>query len=159
MSHSTIMPGSNKQEWAPTVDKAREIAEKAKETAASVGELASDAATAVGAMASKAACDAGSMASQAACDVGKKADNLAASAGAGLHQWGESLRRNAPHESVLGSASQAVAQSVKDGGDYLEHAKLSGITEDIAQVVRRNPIPAVLIAIGLGWFVAHKLRT
>lgn len=158
MSHSTVMPNSNKQEWAPTVDKAREVAERAKETAASVGELASDAATAVGAMASKAACDAGSMASQAACDVGNKADNMAASAGAGIHQWGESLSKNAPHGSVLGSASQAVAQSVKDGGDYLEHAKLSGITEDIAHVVRRNPIPAVLIAIGLGWFVAHKLR-
>lgn len=152
------MPGSNKQEWAPTIDKAREVADKAKETAASVGEMASDAATAVGAMASKAACDAGSMASQAAYDVGKKADNLAASAGAGIHQWGESLGNNAPHGSVLGSASQAVAQSVKDGGDYLEHAKLSGITEDLAHVVRRNPIPAVLIAVGLGWFVARTLR-
>ena len=159
MSHSTIMPGSNKQEWAPTVDKAREIAEKAKETAASVGELASDVATAVGAMASKAACDASSIASQAACDVGKKADDLTASAGAGIQQWGDMLSKNAPHGNVLGSASQVVAQSVKDGGDYLEHAKLSGITEDIAQLVRRNPLPAVLIALGVGWFVAHKRRT
>jgi len=158
MSHSTVMPSSNKQEWAPTVDKAREVADKAKETAASVGELASDAATAVGAMASKAACDASSMASQAACDVGKRADSLTASAGAGIHQWGDTLSKNAPRESLLGSASQAVAQSVKDGGDYLEHAKLSGITEDIAQLVRRNPIPAILIAVGLGWFVAHKLK-
>lgn len=160
MSHSTVMPSSNKQEWAPTVDKAKKVADKAKETAASVGELASDAVAAVGTIASKAASDAGSMASQAACDVGKKADNLTASAGAGIHQWGDSLSKNAPpHGSVLGSASQAVAQSVKDGGDYLEHAKLSGMTEDIAQVVRRNPIPAVLIAIGLGWFAAHKLRS
>jgi hypothetical protein len=123
-----------------------------------VGELAGDVATAVGAMASKAACDASSMASQAACDVGKKADNLTASAGAGIQQWGDMLSKNAPHESVLGSASQAVAKSVKDGGDYLEHAKLSGITEDIAHLVRRNPIPAVMIALGLGWLAAHKLR-
>jgi hypothetical protein len=56
------------------------------------------------------------------------------------------------------SRNRPVAKSVKDGGDYLEHAKLSGVTEDIAQLVRRNPIPAVLIAIGLGWFAAHKLR-
>ena len=157
MSNSIMMPISNKQEWTPTVDKAKEVADKVKETAASVGELASDAASAVGAMASKAACDAGSMASQAACDVGKKADSLTASAGAGIQQWGDRLSKNASHEGVLGSASQAVAKAVKDGGEYLEDAKLSGITEDIAQLVRRNPIQAVLIAIGLGWFVGRKL--
>ena len=159
MSNSTMMPSGNKQEWAPTVDKAKEVADKAKQTAASVGELASDAASAVGAMASQAACDAGSMASQAACDVGKKADNLTASAGVGIQQWGDRLSKNAPHEGVLGSASQAFAKTIKDGGEYLEDAKLSGITEDIAQLVRRNPIPAVLIALGLGWFAAHKLRS
>lgn len=159
MSNSTLMPIGNKQEWTPTVDKAREVAEKAKDTAASVGELASDAASAVGAMAGKAACDAGSMASQAACDFGKKADNLTASAGAGIQQWGDRLSKNAPHEGVLGSASQAVAKAVKDGGEYLEDAKLSGITEDIAKLVRKNPIQAVLIAIGLGWFAANKLRS
>ena len=159
MSNSTTMPSGNKQEWAPTADKAKEVADKARDTAASVGELASDAASAVGAMASKAACDAGSMASQAACDVGKKADSLTANAGAGIQQWGDRLSKNAPHEGVLGSASQAFAKTVKDGGEYLEDAKLSGITEDIAQLVRRNPIPAVLIALGLGWFAAHKLRS
>ena len=159
MSNSTMMSTGNKQEWAPTVDKAKEVADKAKDTAASVGELASDAASAVGAMASKAACDAGSMASQAACDVGKRADNLTASAGAGIQQWGDRLGKNAPHEGVLGSASQAVAKAVKDGGEYLEDAKLSGLTEDIAKLVRKNPIQAVLIAIGLGWFAASKLRS
>lgn len=159
MSNTTTMPSGNRQEWTPTVDKAKEVADKARDTAASVGELASDAASAVGAMASKAACDAGSMASQAACDVGKKADSLTANAGAGIQQWGDRLSKNAPHEGVLGSASQAFAKTVKDGGEYLEDAKLSGITEDIAQLVRRNPIPAVLIALGLGWFAAHKLRS
>ena len=157
MSNSTMMPTGNRQEWAPTIDKAKEVADKAKETAASVGELASNAASAVGAMASQAACDAGAMASQAACDVGKKADNLTASAGVGIQQWGDRLSKNVPHDGVLGSASQAFAKTIKDGGEYLEDAKLSGMTEDLAQLVRRNPIPAVLIALGLGWFVGRKM--
>ena len=152
MSNSTMMPSGNKQEWAPTVD-------KAKQAAASVGELASDAACAVGAMASQAACDASSMASQAACDVGKKADDLTASAGVGIQSLGDRLSKNVPSAGVLGSASQAVAKAVKDGGEYLEDAKLSGLTEDIAKLVRKNPIQAVLIAIGLGWFAASKLRS
>ena len=141
MSNSTLTPCVNNDEWT-------QAAGKAQEAAASVGEMASHAGSAVGAMAN-----------QAACDVGKKADELTASAGAGIQQWGDRLSKNAPHSGVLGNASQAIARTVKDGGEYLEDAKLSGITEDIAQLVRRNPIPAVLIALGLGWFAAHKLRS
>ena len=117
MSNTTMMPSANKQEWAPTYDKAKEAADKTKEAAASVGELASDAACAVGAMASQAACDAGAMASQAACDVGKKADNLTASAGVGIQQWGDRLSKNAPHDGVVGSASQAFAKTIREGGE------------------------------------------
>lgn len=140
MSNSTL--ASNvKEDWNQATNKAREAA-------ASVGE-----------MASQAACAVGSMASHAACDVGKKADDLTASAGIGIQELGDRLSKNTPHSGVLGSASQAVARSVKDGGEYLEGAKLSGMTEDFAQLIRKNPLPAVFIALGLGWFVARKLRS
>lgn len=141
MSSATLATNVNKQEWAQATD-------KAKEAAASVGEMASHAGSAVGAMAS-----------QAACDVGRKADDLTVSAGIGIQGLGDRLSKSAPQTGVLGSASQAVARTVKDGGEYLEGAKLSGMTEDVAQLIRRNPIPSVLIGIGLGWFVARKLRS
>ena len=128
MSSATLATNA-KEEWNQATNKAREVA-------ASVGE----------------------MASQAACDVGKRADDLTVSAGIGIQEFGERLSKNAPHAGVLGSASQAVARSVKDGGEYLEGAKFTGLTEDVEMLIRRNPIPSVLIAIGLGWFVAHKLR-
>ena len=139
MANATLNSNKN-DEWT-------QAAGKARDATASVGEMASHAVSAVGAMAS-----------QAACDVGKRADDLTASAGAGIQGLGEKFGKNAPHTGMLGDASQAVARSVKEGGQYLEGAKLSGITEDIAHVIRRNPIPAVLIAIGLGWFVASKLK-
>ena len=140
MSNSTL--ASNvKEDW-------NQAANKAREAAAGVGE-----------MASQAACAVGSMASHAACDVGKKADDLTASAGIGIQELGDRLSKNTPHSGVLGSASQAVARSVKDSGEYLEGAKLSGMTEDFAQLIRKNPLPAVFIALGLGWFVARKLRS
>lgn len=141
MSNSTLTPGVKSNEWSQAESKAREAA-------ADVGEMAGHAASAVGAMAS-----------QAACDVGKKADDLTASAGVGIQGLGDRLSRNAPHTGVVGNASQSFARSVKEGGEYVEDAKLSGMTEDVAQLIRRNPIPAVLIAIGLGWFVASKLRS
>ncbi len=151
MSNSTIISNSEKQEWVQAAD-------KAKEAAASVSEMASHAASAVGAMASQAAYDVGAMASQAASDVGKKADGLTASAGVGIQGLGDRLSENGPQTGMLGSASHAVAKTVKDSGEYLEGAKLSGMSKDVAQLIRQNPIPAVLIAVGLGWFVASKIK-
>ena len=126
-------PGANNQEWAKAAD-------SAKEAAASVGDMAHHAVAAVGAMASQAA------------------DELTARAGVGIQGLGDRLGKTVPQTGVLGSASQAVAQSVKEGGKYIEDAKLSGITENLAQLIRRHPIPAVLIGIGLGWFARRKLK-
>jgi hypothetical protein len=109
-------------------------------------------------MASHAVGDVSRMASQAVCDVGKKADDLTASAGAGMKQVGERISRSVPQEGMLGSASQAVARTVREGGEYLEEAKFSGLAKDLAHVVRQNPIPSVCLALGLGWLLARRLR-
>ncbi len=63
-----------------------------------------------------------------------------------------------PQDGMLGSASQTIAKTVKDAGEYLEEAGLSGLTKDIGQLVRQNPIPALGIAVGLGWLIARGLR-
>jgi len=133
MSHSTS------REWNQVSDKARDAMNCA-------GEMAGHAASALG-----------SMAGQAASGVGHRADDLAANAGAGLHQLGERIGHNAPHAGMFGQASQAFAHSVQDSGDYLKQAKLSGMTEDVADLVRRNPLPSILIAISVGWFLARRL--
>ncbi len=152
MPNPTLTPSIDSREWAQAQD-------KAQQAASSVGEMATHAASAVGAMASQAACDVGTMASQAACEVGKRADDVTANAGAGIRGFGDTLAKNTPHSGMLGSASQAVAKTVHDGGEYLEHAKLSGMTEDIVQLIKRNPIPAVCIALGLGWCLASRMRS
>ena len=135
------MSGVEKKEWDQAVG-------KAKEAAASAGEVACHASSAVGAMASR-----------TACDIGKEADHLTANAGTYIEGLGDKLSKNTPHSGILGNTSQAVAGAVKESGEYLQGAKLSGMTEDVAHLVRRNPIPAVLIAIGLGWFIARNLKT
>ncbi len=139
MSNTTRI-SNNSPEWAQAAD-------NAKEAAVCAGDMAHHAASALG-----------TMAGQAAGDVGTKADELIASAGAGIQSLGDRLGKMGPQTGALGSASQAVAQSVKDGGKYIEDAKLSGIAENIAQLIRRNPIPAVCIGIGLGWYMCRKLK-
>ena len=140
MSTTKAAMGTNHEEWA-------QAGEKAASVASAAGEMASHAASAVSEMATK-----------AAGDVGKKADELTASVGAGIWGMGDKFSKNSPHTGVVGDASQAVARTIKEGGQYVEGAKLSGMADDVAHLIRRNPIPSVLIAIGLGWFVASKLR-
>ena len=151
MTNSTLSSGVNRDEWAQATDKAKEIA-------ASVGSMAGHAAAAIGDMASQAGATVGAMASRAACDAGKRADDLTASAGIGIQRVGNEIDRNGPQKGVLAEASHAVAKTVRDSGEYLEDAKLSGVTKDLTQLIQKNPIPAVCVAIGLGWFIARKLR-
>jgi hypothetical protein len=150
MSNSTFPPIANRFEVA---------ADKAKEGAAIVGDATSQAVHVARDLASEAGCAVGSMASQAACDVGQKANDLTASAGASIKGLGDKLSQNAPHTGMVGNASQSMAKAVHDGGQYMEDAKFSGMVEDVAQLIRRNPIPAVFLAIGLGWVVARKMRS
>ena len=151
MSSSTTRPGIENNDWA-------QATEKAKEAAASVSEMASLAASAVGVMSSHVASDASVIASQAVRDVGKKADQLAANAGVGIQGLGDMLSKNSPQAGVLKGASDAVAGVVKEGGEYLQEAKLTGLTEDVSHVIRRNPIPSVVIALGVGWFIGRALK-
>jgi hypothetical protein len=99
------------------------------------------------------------MVSGAASAVGKKADNLTSSAGAGLKNLGETLGQKAPHEGVLGDASQAVANTIKESGRYLEEAGLSGIADDVTALIKRNPVPAVLVGLGIGFLLGRALRS
>jgi hypothetical protein len=130
---------STDREW-------NQVADKARDAMGCAGEMASHAASAIG-----------SMAGQAACGMGQRADDWTANAGAGLHGLGDRIERNSPHEGMLGNASQAFARSVRDSGDYLQESKLSGMSEDVAELIRRNPLPSILIAISVGWFLARRL--
>ena len=142
MSNTTRAPGVNRQEWAQTAD-------SAKEAAASAGETAQHAVSSIAAMAGQTANDI----------VAKKPTKLTASGGHRHPGTGRPAQQFRSRKTgPLGSASQAVAKSVKDGGKYIEDAKLTGIAENIAQMIRRNPIPAVCIGIGLGWFLCRKLK-
>ena len=150
------------REWNRAADKAKDTvgcaSDMASHAANAVGAMASQAANDVGTIAGQAASDVGKMAGQAASDVGRKADELTANCGAGIQSFGETMRKNTPQSGYLGTASQAVANTVKDTGHYIEEHKLSGMTADVAQLVKRNPLSAVCIAVGLGWFIGRQLR-
>jgi len=133
-------------------DKAKDVAgqamDKAKDVAGQAVDKAKDAASSVG-----------EMVGHAASTAGKKADEFTSSAGHSIRQFGDTIREHAPKEGMLGEASKTVANTTKQVGRYLEEEGLSGMMEDVTSLVKRNPIPAILVGIGLGVLIGRVMRS
>jgi len=122
------------------------VAQSAKDVASKTSDAVRDAASTV---AHKAA-DAGSY-------IAHKAEDATAAVGGEMKSLAGTIRDKGPHEGMLGNASSAVANSLESCGRELQEHGLTGIAEDITNTVRRHPIPAVLIGIGLGVLLARVL--
>lgn len=120
----------------------------AKETAAGLSETARGAAAAVA-----------EKASDAASFVGKKAEDATSAVGTSMKSLAGTIREKMPHEGMLSSAGGAVASTLESGGEYLQEHGLRGMGEDVTGLIRRNPIPAVLIGIGIGFLLARATRS
>jgi ElaB/YqjD/DUF883 family membrane-anchored ribosome-binding protein len=123
------------------------LAQKAQDTASTLSDKAKEAAATVSQRA-------GDMAHKAQ----DKADDALASMGSRMTSMAGSLRQTAPHEGVVGSAAGAVAERLESGGRYLQEHGVSEITDDLAGAVRRNPLPALGIAFGIGLFIGILSR-
>jgi len=122
-------------------DKAKDVAgnvvDKAKQAASTVAEKARDVASA----------------------VGDRAEGAVSSVGSGMQSLAGTIRDKAPSGGVLGGAASGVASALDSSGRYLEEQGLSGIADDMTTLIRRHPIPAVLIGIGMGYLLARITRS
>lgn len=139
-------------------DQAQDHADKAKDAAGSAVDKVKDAASHAGQVASNMASAAGHAAGNVASAIGRKAEDATASVGSGMQSLGETVREKGPDSGVLGKASHAVAGALEQGGKYLEEKNLSGMADDLTSMIRRNPLPALLVGIGLGFLLASTLR-
>jgi ElaB/YqjD/DUF883 family membrane-anchored ribosome-binding protein len=151
-------------------DKMRQAGSHASQAASQAGQAVQDAGQAIGQKAQdlmhqagqKAqdiAHSAGQKVQDAAHATGQKAEDATAAVGSGLKTAADRVREYTPHEGMLGRASEAVAGTLEQGGQYLQEKNLSGMADDITTVIKRNPIPAVLIGIGLGFLLGRTLRS
>jgi len=143
-----------KHQAGQAADKAKEAAhiagDKAKEAAAGVGTKAKEAAQAIGGMVSSAASAAGTA-------VGNAAERATTAAGSGVRQLGETIKDKGPQGGMFGGATRAVASTLQEGGQYLEQEGFSGMMDDVTELVRRNPLPSVLVGIGIGFLLGRML--
>jgi len=91
----------------------------------------------------------------AAHAVGNAAENATSRVGEGIQSLAQSVRQHTPDSGVLGSAADTVANTLEQGGRYIQSEGLSGMTDDLSTLIKRNPIPALLVGIGVGFLLAR----
>jgi hypothetical protein len=134
-------------------------ADKAKEAATGAVNQAKEAASGVVGQVKDMAAHAGQAVGNAATTVGHKAEDAVGSVGKGMESLGEKVREKGPEHGILGKATGAVAGALETSGKYLEDKKISGMAEDLTNIIKRNPIPALLIGVGLGFLLARTFRS
>jgi hypothetical protein len=141
-------------------DKARDMAsgavDRTKEAATGVAEKARDVASNVVDRTKDAASTAADTAREWASTAGKKAEGALGSVASGMTSLAGTVRENLPHEGTIGNATDYVADALESGGRYLQQEGFSGMAEDLTGLIRRNPIPALLVGIGLGYLIARS---
>jgi len=167
MSNATTTRSQTEQDRSRTTgspvgqtaqDAARAAGQKAQDFAQAAGQKAQDFAQAAGQKVQEAASTAGHKVQDAAAAVGHRAEDATAAVGRGLETAADTVREKLPHEGMLGRASEAVADTLDRTGRYIEEKNIRGIANDVTEVIRRNPIPAVLVAVGLGFLLGRTLR-
>jgi len=129
------------------------IASKAEEAGTLLADKASQAGQYVSDQASKLASSAMHSMEGTGAYVGQKADDARHSMGSGIKAMGEQLKQAAP-EGMMHDAACSLASSLESTGQYLEEHGFSAMTEDLTNVIKRNPLPSVFIAAGIGFLLA-----
>lgn len=88
----------------------------------------------------------------------EKADQATKAVGAGMGSLGGAIHEHEPREGVLHNVGEAMAAKLDGGGRYLESRGLTGVGTDLTNVIRRNPVPALLVGVGVGFLIAHLLK-
>lgn len=91
--------------------------------------------------------------------LAETADAGAAAVGGGLKSLAGTIRDQGPQEGMLGEATTTVAKGLEQGGRYLQKEGITGMADDLSDMIRRNPIPAVLVGIGIGFMLAQLTRS
>jgi hypothetical protein len=60
---------------------------------------------------------------------------------------------------MLGTAASTVADTLEHTGRYIQDEGLAGMADDVTELIRRNPIPAMLIGVGIGFLLAKVMRS
>ena len=62
-------------------------------------------------------------------------------------------------QEVAGAAGAAVTDTAAGAGTYLQDRGVEGLSEDLTGLIRRYPVPALLIGLGIGYVLGRSFGT
>ena len=68
------------------------------------------------------------------------------------------IRDKAPSEGTVGQAATSMADTLGAAGPYLQGQKVEHMARNVADLMRRYPMPSLLIALGVGYLLARSTR-
>jgi hypothetical protein len=96
-------------------------------------------------------------ASEAGAQVADTVNDAMTSTGEQLSSVAQSVRERAP-AGQIGQVASATADALDRGGRYLQDQDLAGVRSDLEAIIRRYPIPSLLVGAGVSFLLARSLR-
>jgi methyl-accepting chemotaxis protein len=140
-------------------DAVSNVTDKAKDVASSAVDRTREFAGQVADKARDVAGQAVDRTKDAATATGRKADQVADKVGGGLSSAAESIRQHSPDSGMLHRAADKVADTLDSSGRYLKEEGLTGMANDLTELIKRNPIPALLVGICIGALIGRATRS
>jgi ElaB/YqjD/DUF883 family membrane-anchored ribosome-binding protein len=95
---------------------------------------------------------------ETATAAGERTQSAVGAVGCSMSSLAGTIREKMPHEGALGNTSEKVASTLESGGRYLQEEGIGGMVDEMANLIRRNPFPALLVGIGIGFLLARTIR-
>lgn len=140
-------------------DRAKDMASNMADKAKDAADRAKDAASHAVDRAQEAASNLGHKAQETAANLGHKAEDAKSSVGGQMKSLAGNIRERAPHDGMTGRAAEAVASGLESSGRYLQENSFGDMGQDMADLVRRYPLQAILLGIGVGFLIARATRS
>jgi len=96
-------------------------------------------------------------ASEVGSQVADRTDAALGATGSRIESFADTVRANAP-SGKAGEVATKAADALEQSGQYLQNTSSSSLMSDLADLVRRRPIPSLLAALGIGYLVVRALR-
>jgi len=86
----------------------------------------------------------------------EKVSGATSAVGEKMSSLAGTIRENLPQEGTMGSAATTVADSLESAGSYLQDHTFENMARDLTSVIRRYPIQALLVGLGIGYLLSRN---
>ena len=125
-------------------------------TARAAGQDVKNAAHDISQTASQAYGDAKAKVQEVGSAAAEKVGGATKTVGEKMSSLAGSIRENAPQEGTIGSAVKTVANQLDDAGSYLQDNTFENMARDVTGLIRRYPIPSLLVGLGIGYLFSRR---